>query len=90
MLKALFDVGMERERQINVEGYDEKHDDIINDDCELAFAAAAYCIIDYQPKNAERLWPEGWSDIKPKDHRSNMVRAAALLIAEIERIDRDR
>lgn len=36
------------------------------------------------------LWPAGWSTqwLKPKDRRRDLVRAAALLIAEIERLDR--
>ena len=36
------------------------------------------------------LWPASWSRQwwKPKDRRQDLVRAAALLIAEIERLDR--
>lgn len=36
------------------------------------------------------LWPASWSHAwwKPKDRRQDLVRAAALLIAEIERLDR--
>jgi|ERR1700724_1907187 len=36
------------------------------------------------------LWPRSWSMEwwKPKDRRRDLVRAAALLIAEIERLDR--
>lgn len=37
-----------------------------------------------------KLWPASWhaSWWKPKDYRSNLVRAGALILAEIERIDR--
>ena len=37
-----------------------------------------------------RLWPSSWHPRywKPKDRRRNLVRAAALILAEIERIDR--
>jgi hypothetical protein len=37
-----------------------------------------------------KLWPASWHATwwKPKDERSNLVRAAALLLAEIERMDR--
>jgi hypothetical protein len=35
-----------------------------------------------------RMWPWAREWWKPKDERSNLVRAAALLIAEIERLDR--
>lgn len=34
------------------------------------------------------FWPWRVATWKPKDHRRNLVRAAALLIAEIERLDR--
>lgn len=35
-----------------------------------------------------RMWPWAREWWKPKDERSNLVRAAALLLAEIERMDR--
>lgn len=35
-----------------------------------------------------RLWPWDSRWYKPKDRRSDLIRAAALLVAEIERIDR--
>lgn len=34
------------------------------------------------------LWPWHGASWKPKDRRSDLVRAAALLLAEIERLDR--
>jgi hypothetical protein len=40
---------------------------------------------------ADMAWPPQWDHAtwkKPKDGRRNLVRAAALLIAEIERLDR--
>jgi|GEM_PF-2414678 len=37
---------------------------------------------------ARRLWPWAVDWFKPKDRRSNLVRAGALIIAEIERLDR--
>jgi len=40
---------------------------------------------------ADQAWPPQWDRItwkKPKDARRNLVRGAALLIAEIERLDR--
>jgi hypothetical protein len=38
----------------------------------------------------QRAWPTewGWSWWKPKDRRRDLVRAGALIIAEIERLDR--
>lgn len=40
--------------------------------------------------NASVFWPLGWGEIKQKTARRDLVRATALLLAEIERIDRDR
>ncbi len=36
------------------------------------------------------LWPESWGDqwFKPKTRRRDLIRAAALIVAEIERMDR--
>ena len=40
--------------------------------------------------NLRELWPASWSKSwwKPTDRRRDLVKAAALLIAEIERLDR--
>ena len=35
-----------------------------------------------------RSWPWDWSWWKPKDRRRDLIRAAALIVAEIERLDR--
>lgn len=35
-----------------------------------------------------RAWPWSWSWWKPKDPRRDLIRAGALIVAEIERIDR--
>lgn len=45
---------------------------------------------DYEADEAPDMWPNSW-DLdwwKPSDPRRDLVRAAALLIAEIERLDR--
>lgn len=34
------------------------------------------------------LWPWAWEWWKPKDQRRDLVRAGALIVAEIERLDR--
>ena len=37
----------------------------------------------------QRMWPGwAWSWWKPKNRRHDLIRAAALIVAEIERIDR--
>ena len=94
---AVADVVSERKRQIEREGWTDEHDDS-HDAGEMAAAGAAYAI-----NAADQLhpmsqgdggneqpvcWPwapEWW---KTKTPRRDLVRAAALLIAEIERIDR--
>lgn len=47
-------------------------------------------LLEYQSEEVPNNWPEHWDDAswKPKNPRSDLVRAAALIIAEIERIDR--
>lgn len=78
---AADDVIMERARQQEVEGWSTEHDDDC-DDGELAYAAAAYVL------GSPEIWPFDPDGLKVKSERENYVRAAALLIAEIERLDR--
>ena len=54
---------------------------------ELPRAAAAY-VLNGANDEAPYIWPWAKSWWKPRDARANYVRAAALLLAEIERIDR--
>jgi hypothetical protein len=85
----------ERQRQISAEGWTPEHDDE-HDSGSMAIAAACYAIADrkdvqVQTLNIRMLWRwTGWADLwfKPKDRRHNLVRAGALIIAEVERIDR--
>lgn len=88
MSKALDDIAAERKRQIEVEGWTAEHDDE-HTECELAMAAAAYCEHAVnQDGNIPGFWPwlEKWW--KPKDARRDLVKAGALIVAEIERRDR--
>lgn len=82
---AAADVLAERHRQIVVKGWVPEHDDTYIG-CELAAAAISYI----EPMEAENYWPADWHDdsFRPSDYRSNLVKAAALLIAELERVDR--
>lgn len=43
----------------------------------------------YQDEEVPDFWPWGDCYWKPKSPRQDLVRAAALLIAEIERLDRE-
>ena len=98
--QALKDVAAERQRQMSVEGWAPKHDDK-HDNNELAFAASCYAFhsaaaswdfeddgTPYDIHPAPKNWPwspEWW---KPKNPRRDLVKAGALILAEIERIDR--
>jgi hypothetical protein len=88
MREAATDVLAERERQKSVEGWTENHDDCHHLG-EMAGAAAAYArnagLERIQPPPYWPWHPRWW---KPKDRRRDLVRAGALIIAEIERLDR--
>lgn len=84
------DVLAERRRQIEAEGWSPEHDDE-HDVGDLAKAAACYAIaVDgftpglYPP----RIWPWDASCFKPTTTRRNLIKAGALILAEIERLDR--
>lgn len=82
---ALHDVIAERQRQVSVKGWTPEHDDTYT--CgELSGAAISYI----EPMEAVFYWPAEWHDdsFKPSDERRNLVKATALLLAEIERLDR--
>ena len=64
---------------------DAPHDDAYQDH-ELERAAAAYALAIVYPQG--RLWPWNPAFWRPRGHRENLVRAAALLVAAIEAIDR--
>lgn len=102
MGKAAEDVIAERERQKTVEGWTVEHDDN-HVDGTLARAGACYALTAGREHfNAPTHEDSGWEDIpapfawpwsrdwwKPKGRRQNLVRAGALILAEIERLDRD-
>lgn len=88
---GLADVIAERHRQVEAEGWTPEHDDA-RDQFDLAEAAACYCLsaAGYEGDDAAitRLWPwldEWW---KPTTPRRDLVKAAALILAEIDRLDR--
>lgn len=99
---AANDIIAERQRQISEEGWTPEHDDKYND-FQLALAAAGYAqnVADYageycQPHSSinwtdspePEAWP--WSPVwwKPTNPRRDLVKAGALILAEIERLDR--
>lgn len=84
--QAWLDVQTERRRQVEAEGWTPEHDDLY---CaaELPRAAAAY-ILSGANDEAPAIWPFVAKWWKPRDARANYVRAGALVLAEIERLDR--
>lgn len=87
LTNAARDVLAERQRQIGVEGWTPEHDDE-HDSGEMAIAAAFYAMAYRSYEDGRVRWP--WDDkwCKPKSQRHNLVRAGALILAEIERLDR--
>lgn len=85
--KALQDVASERARQIEGEGWTLEHDDEYSGG-ELAQAGTCYALghAGWIGFTHAWPWPQRWW--KPKNRRYDLVRAAALIIAEIERLDR--
>jgi hypothetical protein len=85
---AARDVLAERRRQVEAEGWTLEGDDQY-DGGELSLAAACYALAGdppYASVPADWPWDYGWW--KPVDDRRNLVKAAALILADIERIDR--
>lgn len=86
-MNAIDDIAAERKRQIEVEGWTTAHDDE-HGNAEMTFAAGAYAIAADLPNRAEQLWPWDMNWWKPSSRRRNLVKAGALIVAEIERLDR--
>jgi hypothetical protein len=92
--RAVASVLAEKKRIVDVEGYTPELDDAYVD-AELAFAGIAYAVhytLGNQIASDASLcfWPPTWRKelYKPKSPRRNLVRAIALLLCEVERIDR--
>lgn len=86
--EILVEVHVERVRQITEENFDIDHDNTVNSDGQLASAAACYALADKERVEIQTIWPWAWKWWKPADPRRNLIKAMALLLAEIERIDR--
>ncbi len=97
--QAWLDVQAERRRQVEAEGWTPEHDDEHACD-EIAAFACFYAMppaardwdtssTGYGDTLGEAILPEGWEP-KTGDRRREMVKACALTLAEIERLDRAR
>ena len=87
---ATRDVLIERQRQMEVEGWTAERDDKYIK-CELARAAATYATcshIDQLKLVGEAAWPWHPDWFKRSSYRRDLVKAGALVLAEIERLDR--
>ena len=87
---AARDVLAERRRQIEAEGWTLDRDDEYTR-FELARAGACYAEYGNWPAHSEippNSWPWSAAWWKPTSYRQNLVKAAALILAEIERLDR--
>ncbi|MCZ8104029.1 MAG: hypothetical protein O9972_39810 [Burkholderiales bacterium] len=98
--RVMVDVLAERRRQVAVEGWVPAHDDT-HAGGEMARAAAIYAMPpDYREMDAghiggmhfkeprPRFWPWSLAWWKPTTRRRDLVKAGALVLAEIERLDR--
>lgn len=90
-VRVVEEVLAERQRQVSQEGWKTEHDDK-HGEGQLADAAACYAVAphDIVWPNQEPVWPWSGRYNKTAKHgeRRCLVIAAALLVAEIERLDR--
>lgn len=92
MSDAARDLLAERARQVQEEGWTPEHDD--EHSCgEMAEAAACYAASARVPTSTKRrqcpgYWPWAAKWWKPSDQRRDLIKAGALILAELERIDR--
>lgn len=93
-MNAIELIAAERRRQVDVEGWTPEHDDM-HSDGELASAAACYAMPEHERPTTDGVperWPAEWDprDFKPtpNDRIRELVKAGALIVAEIERFQR--
>lgn len=85
---AVQSVISERQRQQSVEGWTPEHDDE-HAEGEMAEAAACYAMFaNHQGFSLPAHWPWAREWWKQSGQRRDLVKAGALILAEIERIDR--
>lgn len=87
-MSVIEEIAAERRRQIERECWKPEHDDE-HTGGELAQAAASYALrAAGRNDQAHDLWPWPDDSWNPKDRRRDLIRSAALIVAEVERIDR--
>jgi hypothetical protein len=80
-------IAAERKRQVTVEGWSEFHDDS-HTRGQMARAAACYALQHTNVSGRAIRWPWASQWWKPRDPIRNLVRAGALIAAEIDRLQR--
>lgn len=88
--QAARDVLTERQRQISAEGWTPEHDDE-HGRGEMAIAAGCYAMFARgwpRPGHCPGEWPWDAKWWKPVNDRRNLVISGALILAELERLDR--
>ncbi|WP_311185571.1 hypothetical protein [Pseudomonas aeruginosa] len=94
--QAWLDVQAERRRQVEAEGWTPEHDDE-HADGQMAQAAGCYALHaggigtdwpDGRQNGSALFWPWDKDSWKPTTPRRDLVKACALALAEIERLDR--
>lgn len=88
-MRGAADITAERQRQVAAEGWSPDHDDE-HADHQIPLAALCYLYASiYDPGSfVFRYWPWDQAWWKPADARRNLVKAGALIAAEIDRLDR--
>lgn len=91
---SILAIAAERRRQIEAEGWDASHDDAHNIG-ELAQAGACYAMMPLRREldrsvNPRGDWPWSREYWKPQDNRRDLVRSGALIVAELDKMDRRR
>lgn len=80
-------IAVERQRQVEQEGWTPEHDDG-HDRGQIAKAATAYLYHARGLTLTKREWPWEWEAWKPSDPIRSLVKAGALIAAEIDRLQR--
>lgn len=98
IIDVIDEISGERLRQERAEGWTEAHDDQ-HTGGEMAIAAAGYAymasVSNFDREKVKRegapyRWPWSSQWWKPTNRRRDLIKAAALIVAEIERLDRQK
>lgn len=77
-------IAQERKRQIEEEGWTPEHD-AHHDDGQLADAALSYILVAQDERTERMYWPWDWDTFKGGPPIRCLVKAGALIAAEIDR-----